>query len=145
MNSKQKKPDRKYDSLADLLQEMGLRPTKQRIGLAKWLFSGQNKHITAEQAYSAAIRMRMRVSLATIYNTLNKFTQAGLLQQTFIDGSRIYFDTNKTPHHHFYDEETQLLSDVASSVVCFSRLPKLPKGKSLSRIDVVLCVRNIRR
>jgi len=140
MHSKQKNANRKYDSSAALLQAAGLRPTTQRIALATWLFDGCDKHVTAEQTYEAAVKMRARVSLATIYNTLNCFTEAGLLRQVVIDGGQIYFDTNTHAHHHLFDEDTGFLTDIPASSVQVAQLPQMPQGKTLSRVDVVVRV-----
>jgi Fur family transcriptional regulator, iron response regulator len=140
-NSKHKKPRGKYDSSAALLKTAGLRPTRQRLALARWLFGGGNKHVTADQVHAAAIKMRVRVSLATIYNTLNKFSDKGLLCQRAIDGGQVYFDTNTELHHHIFDEKTRRLSDIPASSVSFAKLPRMPSGKVLSCIDVVLRIR----
>ncbi|MDE1901836.1 MAG: transcriptional repressor [Alphaproteobacteria bacterium] len=131
----------KHDELAALLQGAGVRPTRQRLALAAWLFDGHDKHVTAEQVHDAALKMRAHVSLATVYNTLNNFTTAGLLRQVVIDGGQIYFDTNTGDHYHIFDEEGGYLTDIPAASVPIARLPKLPQGKSLSRIDVVLRVR----
>jgi Fur family iron response transcriptional regulator len=148
MDSKLKKPSRKtnqksgrkYDSSVALLQGAGLRPTKQRLALAKWLFDGCDKHVTVEQVHAAVVKMRMAVSLATIYNTLNNFTEAGLLRQVVIDGGQIYFDTNTGDHHHLFDESSRNLTDIPALSIRLAHMPKIPLGKSLSRIDVVVRV-----
>ncbi len=142
MESQKKKSGNKYDSSSALLQGVGLRPTKQRLALAGWLFDGCDKHVTAEHAYAAAAKRRSSISLATIYNTLNIFTTAGLLRQVVIDGGHIYFDTNTSAHHHLFDEKKRLLTDIPASAVRLARLPKLPSGTTLSRVDVVLRVQS---
>src|ERR1700733_13722914 len=86
-----------------LLQDAGLRPTRQRMALAALLFDGCDKHMTAEQVHAALRRNRTRVSLATVYNALHQFTEAGLLREVTIDSNSIYFDTNTGSHHHFFD------------------------------------------
>src|SRR3984885_6294898 len=91
------------DHLPSLLQAAGLRPTRQRMALAAALFDGCPKHVTAEQVHAAVRRSRSKVSLATVYNALHSFTEAGLLRQVVIDSNRIYFDTNIDRHHHFFD------------------------------------------
>lgn len=139
MHSKQKSL-KKYHSFAPLLQEAGLRPTKQRLALAAWLFDGAPKHVTAENVHEAARRMRAGISLATIYNTLNKFTAAGLLHQVLLEGGKLYFDTNVELHHHILDESDGSLTDIPASSVRIAQLPNLPRGKSLSRVDVILRV-----
>jgi Fur family iron response transcriptional regulator len=138
MNSKQKHGEKKYLSSALLLQDAGLRPTRQRLALAEFLFDGYDKHVTAEQIHAVAVKKRMQVSLATVYNTLNNFTAAGLLRQVTIDGGQVYFDTNIGNHYHLFDEKTGHLTDIPACDVRISKLPKLPQGKSLSRIDVIV-------
>jgi len=130
----------KHERLETLLQGAGLRPTRQRMALAGWLFDGCDKHVTAERVHEAAMCMHARVSLATIYNTLNLFTSAGLLRQVSIDGGQVYFDTNISDHYHIFDEGERSLTDIPASSVHISRLPELPQGKRLSRMDVVLRV-----
>ncbi|MGB9153111.1 MAG: iron response transcriptional regulator IrrA [Alphaproteobacteria bacterium] len=132
---------RKYDSAAALLQGAGLRPTKQRLVLAEWLFDGCDKHVTAEQVHEAAVKMRVPVSLATVYNSLNHFIAAGLLRHVAIDGGHVYFDTNTDDHYHLFDENSGWLTDIPASAVRLAQLPKLPQGKRLSRVDVVVRVR----
>ncbi|MDE2029725.1 MAG: transcriptional repressor [Alphaproteobacteria bacterium] len=134
-------PRQKHDRLTALLQGAGLRPTRQRLALAGWLFDGCDKHVTAEQVHAAALKQRVHVSLATVYNTLNAFMGAGLLRQVAVDGGQIYFDTNTGDHHHIFDEDSGHLTDIAASSLRVSHLPKLPSGKNLARIDVVLRVR----
>jgi len=141
MLSKRKNSGRKYDSFKALLQAASLRPTRQRLALAEWLFAASNRHVSAEQVHAAAKKRRLRVSLATIYNTLNGFVRAGLLRQMTIDGGQVIYDTNTKHHHHLYDEKNSRLQDIPASSVRFGRLPKVPAHKSLSSVDVVLRVR----
>jgi Fur family transcriptional regulator, iron response regulator len=128
-----------------LLQAVGIRPTRQRSALAGLLFDGCDKHMTAEQVYAAARKRKVRVSLATVYNTLHQFTDAGLLRQVVIDSSRIYFDTNCASHHHFFDEMTGQLYDIPAHDVHITRLPKAPPGRKLGQVDVVIRLRHARR
>ena len=144
MHSKQKKNEEKYVSSAALLQasalllqKAGLRPTRQRIALANWLFDGCDKHVTAEQTYEASVK---GISLATVYNTLNSFTEAGLLRQVVIDGGQVYFDTNTSAHHHLFDEDSGRLTDIPAGAVRVAQLPSMPRGKILSRVDVIVRV-----
>ena len=144
MSLKRKKTNRKYDSSAALLQGVGLRPTQQRLVIAHVLFDGKDKHVTTEQVCTALREKRQRVSLATVYNTLNAFIKAGLLRQTIIDGGGVYFDTNTRAHHHIFDEKSRKLSDIDASTVRFSSVPKLPAEKTLARVDVVFRVQDSR-
>ncbi len=125
-----------------LLQDAGLRPTKQRLALAALLFDGCDKHVTAEQVHAAIARAKAKVSLATVYNTLNHFRASGLLRQVVVDGGQAYFDTNIGAHHHIFDENTGLLTDIPAASVRVSHLPKLPQGKKLAQVDIVLRVQS---
>lgn len=142
MESRRKNPEKKHNSSYLLLQKAGLRPTRQRLALADLLFDGAHKHVTAEQTFAATRKKRLRLSLATVYNTLNHFLAAGLMTQVAVDGGQVYFDTHTGPHHHIYNEESGDLTDIPASAVRIARFPKLPKGKKLSRVDVMLRVRN---
>lgn len=130
--------------IAHLLQQAGLRSTRQRLALGALLFDGMDKHVTAEQVFEAARKSRAHVSLATVYNTLHQFTEAGLLREVVIDASRVYFDTNTTDHHHFFNETEGHLTDVPAASVHVDRLPKLPAGVKLDRVDVIIRVRSDR-
>lgn len=141
MNSKSQQIKRKYDSPAALLQDAGLRPTKQRLALAGWLFDGCDKHVTAEQVHASIAKTRHAVSLATVYNTLNHFMTAGLLRQTIIDGGQVYFDTNISDHYHLFDENSGCLTDIPAAALRIAQLPKIPQGKRLSRVDIIVRVR----
>ena len=130
-----------HDGLEKLLQDAGLRPTRQRLALAAWLFDGCDKHVTAEQLHAVALKRRLRVSQATVYNTLNSFRQAGLLRPLVVDGGQIYFDTNVSDHHHVLDETTGCLTDIPAHAVRIASLPKAPSGRELARVDVIVRVR----
>jgi Fur family iron response transcriptional regulator len=124
----------------DQLRAVGLRPTRQRLALAKLLFEGGNRHITAEVLHAEALRANIRVSLATVYNTLHQFTTAGLLREIIVDASRSYFDTNTSEHHHFFVEETGRLDDIPGDQIIVSELPEAPEGTSVKRVDVIVRV-----
>lgn len=128
--------------LPPLLQAAGLRPTRQRLALATILFDGMPKHMTAEQVYAAARKNKARLSLATVYNALRQFTQAGLLRQVMTEASRVYFDTNCDAHYHFFDETTGQLRDIPAKEIAIARLPKLPAGRLLDRVDIIVRLRS---
>ncbi len=130
----------KNENIEKLLQKAGLRSTRQRLALGALLFDGMDKHVTAEQVFAAARKTRAHVSLATVYNTLHQFTEAGLLREVVIDASRVYFDTNITDHHHFFHKNEGTLMDVPASSVHVDRLPQLPDGLKLDRVDVIIRV-----
>lgn len=125
-----------------LLGDAGLRPTRQRLALGELLF-GQScdRHVTAERLYDEAIAAGLSVSLATVYNTLHQFTEAGLLREIAVDGARVYFDTNTADHHHFLFEDDGELYDIPGSNVAVSNLPTPPAGLRVARVDVVVRLR----
>jgi len=133
-------PSRK-PCLTAVLRMAGLRPTRQRVALAELLFGGPHRHVSAEQLHSAAVTSNVNVSLATIYNTLHQFHEAGLLREVAIDASRSYFDTDTSDHHHFFVEDEQRMIDIPASSVEFASLPKAPEGMQVSHVDVVIRVR----
>lgn len=124
-----------------MLREAKLRPTRQRIALADLLFSKGDRHISAELLFEEATNANVPVSLATIYNTLHQFTQAGLLKSISIDSSKTYFDTNTGNHHHFYLEGSDQVIDMPEGFLTVDNLPALPHGTELASIDVVVRVR----
>ncbi len=123
------------------LRTVGLRPTRQRIALARLLFEGSDRHVTAEQLRAEAEGAAIRVSLATVYNTLHQFTAAGLLREVVVEPGRSYFDTNVEDHHHFFCETTGLLQDIPGESVAVGALPSPPPGTEISRVDVIIRVR----
>ena len=120
------------------LREAGLRPTRQRVALGWLLFAKGDRHITAEKLYEEATGARVPVSLATIYNTLHQFTEAGLLREIAVDGSKTYFDTNLSNHHHFLIEDTNQLVDIPGSNLTVGDLPSAPEGMEVARVDVII-------
>jgi Fur family iron response transcriptional regulator len=126
------------------LRAANLRPTRQRIALGWLLFGKGDRHVTAETLYEEANAIKIAVSLATVYNTLHQFTEAGLLTEIAVDGSRNYFDTRTAPHHHFLDEETGALFDVPDNDVRLASLPRPPEGMEIARVDVVIRLRGVR-
>jgi len=127
------------------IRDASLRPTKQRIALARLLFSGGNRHITAERLHGEAMDAGVTVSLATIYNNLHQFTSAGLLREVVVDSSRSYFDTNVSAHHHFFHEDSGSLEDIPDTALSVANIPSLPEGTEISSVDVIVRVSNIRR
>lgn len=124
------------------LGKVGLRPTRQRVALAALLVGdGENRHVTAEGLYALAARAGDGVSLATVYNTLRAFCDAGLMNEVVVDGSKSYFDTRMDDHPHFYWEDTGTLTDAPADQLELSRLPCAPAGTEISRVDVVIRLR----
>ena len=123
------------------LRHVGLRPTRQRVELAGLLFRDQDRHVTAESLHDEVTQAGLRVSLATVYNTLHQFTQAGLLRQVIVDAARGYFDTNTGDHQHFFLETEGLLIDMPGDTIAVAGVPSPPVGLSVDRVDVVVRVR----
>src|ERR1700749_3154459 len=126
--------------LADLASQRGraagVRPARQRIALAGLLFREHDRHVTAEALHEEAAKAGVRVSLATVYNTLHQFTGAGLLNEVVVDSGRAYFDTNIGDHQHFYVEENGELFDIPGETIAVSNVPTPPKGMAVDRLDV---------
>ncbi len=137
--------DRPYTSLIERLREAGLRPTRQRLALARLLFDGGDRHVTAEQLYAEARREEIPVSLATIYNTLNQFRKMGLLREVVVDSGRSWFDTNLDDHHHFFHEVSGTLTDVRTEDLAVKGLPTIPAGMEVDRVDVIVRIRDSRQ
>jgi Fur family transcriptional regulator, iron response regulator len=131
---------RPFTPIVQRLRAAGLRPTSQRLYLARLLFEQGDRHVTAEQLHSEAQAARVPVSLATVYNTLHQFTAAGLLRELVIESGRSYFDTNITDHHHFFFEENGELVDIPGDHVALASVPPPPDGARVSRVDVVVRV-----
>lgn len=133
--------NRPFSQALERLKRHGLRPTRQRLALVKLLFDRGDRHVTADQLHAEAAAAGVRVSLATIYNTLNQFTEAGILREVIVEAGRSYFDTNTSDHHHVLIDPTGELLDIPADHVQLTALPVLPPGTTLRRIDVILRVR----
>jgi len=126
----------------DWLASADLRPTRQRVTLATLLVGdGQNRHVTAEGLFDAASKAGEKVSLATVYNTLKAFCDAGLMREITVDGSKSYFDTNISDHPHFYWEDDQRLTDASAEQLEITKLPEIPDGAEIASVDVVIRLR----
>lgn len=130
---------RPYSEALQHLRDAGLRPTRQRLALARLLFSGaENRHVTAEDIHAEAQAAGTPVALATVYNTLNQFTDAGLLREIVVEPGRTYFDTNTDDHHHFFIESESELIDVPAEALSVSEMPEIPEDKEIRRVDIVV-------
>ena len=136
------KTNRPFSAALERLRAAGLRPTRQRLSLARQLFLNGDRHVTAEQLHSESLGQGFGVSLATVYNTLHQFTTAGLLRELVVDAGRSYFDTNVSAHHHLYFEDSGELRDVPGDNVTIGDLPALPDGAEISRVDIIIRVKN---
>lgn len=121
-----------------LLREHNLRPTRQRLQLSEILFDGRHRHLSAEQLRLEIIERGGNMSLATIYNSLNQFTEVGLLREIKLEDGISYFDTNNHHHHHFYDAETGELTDIPHDAISIDALPEAPSGKDIASVDVII-------
>ena len=134
-------PSCPISTVRDKLRRAGLRPTQQRLSLG-WIMFGQgDRHLTADLLHAEAVRARVPVSLATVYNTLHQFTEAGLLRQLPLDGGKAYFDTDPSDHHHFFLEEEGVVIDMPGTGVKVDDLPEAPDGMEIAGVDVVVRVR----
>lgn len=120
------------------LAKAGLRPTRQRLALTALVFGKGQRHISAETLHDEAVAAKVPVSLATVYNTLRRFTECGLLREVLVGPGKVYFDTNNDEHHHFFFENTCQLMDIPADDVTVSKLPPTPLGATVSRVDVII-------
>lgn len=130
-----------FRNVRDRLHDAGLRPTRQRVALGWLLFGKGDRHVTAECLYEEAREAKTALSLATVYNTLRQFSEAGLLREIAVYGSRIWYDTNTGPHFHFYVEDKDELLDVPDDMVAVLKLPQAPAGMEILGADVIVRVK----
>ncbi|MBX9453141.1 MAG: iron response transcriptional regulator IrrA [Neoaquamicrobium sediminum] len=123
------------------VRDAGLRPTRQRIALAELLFAKGDRHLSAEELHEEALVAGVAVSLATVYNTLHQFTDAGLLRILAVEGSKTYFDTNTSDHHHFFIEGENRVMDIETGPVSVHNLPEPPEGMEIANVDIVVRLR----
>jgi Fur family iron response transcriptional regulator len=136
--------ERSRPEIRGMLRQSGLRPTRQRVALAELLYSKGNRHISAEGLHEEALTRSVPVSLATVYNTLHQFTEAGLLREVAVDGSKTYFDTNVDDHHHFFVEDDNMVMDIPHGQLGVGRVPEAPEGYEITRVDVVVRLRRLK-
>lgn len=123
------------------VRDAGLRPTRQRIALAELLFAKGDRHLSAEELHEEALSAGVPVSLATVYNALHQFTESGLLRILAVEGSKTYFDTNTSDHHHFFIEGENRVFDIESGPVTVTNLPEPPEGLEIANVDIVVRLR----
>jgi len=133
-------PSQATSVLTERLRAVGLRPTRQRLALTRLLFAKGDRHVTAEQLHGEVLASAIPVSLATVYNTLHQFTDAGLLREVVVEPGRSYFDTNIADHHHFFCESNGLLQDIAAEELTVIGLPLPPLGTEIGRVEVIVRV-----
>ena len=125
------------ENIKEILRSKSLKLTKQRLLVASYLFDGHNKHVTAEDLFIKLNKSKSRISLATVYNTLHEFYKNKLINKLSVNSEKIYFDTNMSNHHHFYNKEDEMLVDVSNNLR-INGLPNPPKGKKIEKIEVLV-------
>ena len=125
------------EKIKEILRSKSLKITNQRLLVAKYLFDGHNKHITAEDLFKKLNKSNSKISLATVYNTLHEFYKSKLINKLTINSEKIYFDTNMSDHHHFYNKDDGILFDVSNNLK-IRGLPNPPKGKKIDKIEVLV-------
>ena len=133
--------DRTVDHIKRVLLAHGVRPTSQRVEIAKVLLR-EPQHLSADQVLTRVNIQRSLVSKATVYNTLNLFAAQGLIRQVIIDAGKVFYDSNTDVHHHLYNEDTGMLQDMDASALKIDRMPELPAGTLGTGIDVIVRIRN---
>ncbi len=129
-------------SSQERLRKSGLRPTRQRIALADLIFAKGDRHLTVEELHEEAVAAGFPVSLATVYNTLHQFTEAGMIRVLAVESAKTYFDTNVSDHHHFFIEGENEVLDIPVSNIQIGNLPEPPEGMEISHVDVVIRLRH---
>lgn len=133
--------DRPFSQTLRRLKDAGLRPTRQRLALGKLLFDAGDRHVTAEQLHIEAADTGIKVSLATVYNTLNQFTASGLMREVVVTPGKSYFDTNIEDHHHFFYEDDGSLMDIPRDAIALAAMPDAPADAEVARVDVIVRLR----
>ncbi|CAM5772081.1 transcriptional repressor [Bosea minatitlanensis] len=126
-----------------ILKQAGLRPTRQRIALGTLLFGEGHRHLTADDLHLEAIDEGISLSLATVYNTLSQFDEAGLIRRVSVSGGKAYYDTDTGDHHHFYIEAEDRIIDIEPGRISVGGLPAPPAGYEITKVDVVVRLRRI--
>ena len=147
MKNDRQKRTQKPDSLtvadfAEKLRSAGLRPTRQRVGIAALLFDGRHRHVTADSLTEEITASGLKVAGGTVYNTLNQFTDAGLLRRVMVHNEHSLFDTNTDHHHHFYDESNDQLVDIPSDDITLTKMPQAPDGHEIKAVHVIVHIQS---
>ena len=140
MTVSRRRKETQSEHAVERLRAVGLRPPRQRAALVRVLGS-EHRHVSAELLHKEAQKAGVPVSLATVYNTLHQFTEAGLLREVVVASGRTYFDTNTGDHQHFFCEDDGELIDIDGEVIEVAGVPTPPRGMKLDRVDVVVRVK----
>lgn len=130
----------KPDDLSKLLRDRGITPTQQRLEIAELLFA-RRQHLSADQVLGRINAAGGNVSKATVYNTLGLFADKGLIRTVIADSTRVFYDSNTRPHHHFYDTDTGRLTDIEMDDVHLHQLPDVPAGREVEGVDIIVRLR----
>ncbi len=130
-------------NIQQILEERGAKVTSQRVALARIMFS-RPQHLSADALMDLALQAGVRVSKATVYNTLNLFAECGIVREVNVDGKKIYYDSTITPHHHLYNVDTGELTDLPTDAVSLTDMPKLPEGTEAVGVDLIVKIRERR-
>lgn len=128
------------EKIGFLLRERGITPTRQRVEIARVLFS-KRQHLSADQVMALVNARHPETSKATVYNTLNLFRDMGLIREVIVDPSKVFYDPNTGEHHHFYDVVNGTLTDIPPGEISLARLPPLPDGATAEGVDIVVRIR----
>jgi Fur family transcriptional regulator, iron response regulator len=126
---------------ARTLESRGITPTPQRVEIARILLT-RPQHLSAEQVIGELKQGDLAVSKATVYNTLGLFAEKGLVREVIVDPSKVFYDSNCSDHHHFYDIDSCTLTDIDAREIAVGGLPEVPAGKVVDRVDVIVRVRS---
>lgn len=127
--------------IVQLLNNHGISPTHQRVEIAQVLFA-KPQHVSAEQVLGVVNQSQTVTSKATVYNTLGLFARKGLVREVIIDPTKVFYDSNTSPHYHFYNEDTGMLADIATTELDISKLPEPPLGTVNEKVDVIVRIKN---
>ena len=125
----------------EILKKLKLRPTLQRVAITEILLRKKEVHITAYSLEKLMVKNKIYISRATIYNNLNELSNRGFLKKVIVKNDKMWFDTNLSKHHHFYDEEEDKLVDIQEKEINFSKFPKAPNGKSIKSVDIIINIK----
>ena len=125
----------------EILKKLKLRPTLQRVAITEILLRKKQVHVTAYSLEKLMVKNKIFISRATIYNNLNELSNRGFLKKVIVKNDKMWFDTNLTKHHHFYDEEEDKLVDIQEKEINFSKFPKAPQGKNIKSVDIIINIK----
>ena len=125
----------------EILKKLNLRPTLQRLAITEILLKKKEVHVTAYSMEKLITKNKIFISRATIYNNLNELSNRGFLKKVIVKNDKMWFDTNLSTHHHFYDEEENKLVDIQEKEINFSKFPKAPQGKNIKSVDIIINIK----